>query len=44
MRFITKEVETPLAKLIIQGKIMPNSIVDVQLSDGQLKFEATPNE
>ena len=44
MRYITKEVETPLAKLIIQGKIMPNSIVDVQLSDGQLKFEATPNE
>lgn len=38
MRFITKEIETPLAKLIIKGDILPNSIVHVILENNQLNF------
>lgn len=38
MRFITKEVETPLAKLLIQGSILPNSIIHVTLNGDRLNF------
>ncbi|MGO4927392.1 ATP-dependent chaperone ClpB [Fundicoccus sp. Sow4_D5] len=38
MRFITREVETPLAKLIIKGSILPNSLVHVSLVNDQLNF------
>ena len=37
-RFITNNVETPLAKEIIVGKILPHSKVTVTLVDNQLKF------
>ena len=37
-RFITNTVETPLAKEIIAGKILPHSKVTVTLVDNQLKF------
>lgn len=37
-RFITNNVETPLAKEIIAGKILPHSKVTVTLVDSQLKF------
>ena len=37
-RFITNNVETPLAKEIIAGKILPHSKVTVTLVDDQLKF------
>ena len=38
-RYITKEIETPLAKEIIAGKVMPKSKVTVTLQDNQLSFE-----
>jgi len=38
-RFITKEVETPLAKEIISGRVVPKSKVTIQLLDNQLVFE-----
>ena len=41
-RFITKEVETPLAKEIVAGKIMPKSKVTITLFDHHLAF-ATEN-
>lgn len=37
-RFIINNVETPLAKEIIAGKILPHSKVTVTLVDNQLKF------
>lgn len=37
-RFITNNVETPLAKEIIAGKILPHSKMTVTLVDNQLKF------
>ncbi|MEN3953849.1 ATP-dependent chaperone ClpB [Ligilactobacillus salivarius] len=37
-RFITNNVETPLAKEIIAGKILPHSKVTITLVDNQLKF------
>ena len=37
-RFITNNVESPLAKEIIAGKILPHSKVTVTLVDNQLKF------
>ncbi|WP_195311753.1 ATP-dependent chaperone ClpB [Ligilactobacillus salivarius] len=37
-RFITNNVEMPLAKEIIAGKILPHSKVTVTLVDNQLKF------
>ena len=37
-RFITNNVETPLAKEIIAGKSLPHSKVTVTLVDNQLKF------
>lgn len=38
-RFITKQVETPLAKAIISGKIYSNSHVLMDYKDNQLVFE-----
>ncbi|NAL97763.1 ATP-dependent chaperone ClpB [Enterococcus faecium] len=38
-RFITKEVETPLAKEIVAGYVMPKSKVTITLLDGQLHFK-----
>ncbi|MEJ4993444.1 ATP-dependent chaperone ClpB [Enterococcus faecium] len=38
-RFITKEVETPLAKEIVAGHVMPKSKVTITLLDGQLHFK-----
>ena len=32
-RFITEQVETPLAKQIIAGKIMPKSVVEIRLGE-----------
>jgi ATP-dependent Clp protease ATP-binding subunit ClpB len=37
-RYLTKNVETPLAKEIIAGKVMPKSRVTVALEDGKLVF------
>ena len=37
-RFITNNVETPLAKEIISGNLLPHSKVTVTLVDNQLKF------
>lgn len=39
MRFITKSLETPLAKALISGEIYPQSRVSVQLHDDHLVFE-----
>ncbi|MCL0329350.1 ATP-dependent chaperone ClpB [Apilactobacillus xinyiensis] len=38
-RFITRYVETPLAKLIIAGKVKDNSKVQINLKDDKLIFE-----
>ncbi|MBP2099725.1 ATP-dependent chaperone ClpB [Enterococcus rivorum] len=38
-RFITKEVETPLAKEIVSGRIMPKTKVTISLLNNQLVFE-----
>jgi ATP-dependent Clp protease ATP-binding subunit ClpB len=38
-RFITKEVETPLAKEIVSGRVMPKTRVTISLLNGQLVFE-----
>lgn len=38
-RFITKEVETPLAKEIISGRVLPKTIVKISLLDNQLIFQ-----
>ena len=37
-RFLTKEVETPLAKEIVGGKIPPKTKVLIELVDNQLEF------
>nr|WP_124057303.1 ATP-dependent chaperone ClpB [Vaginisenegalia massiliensis] len=45
MRFITKELETPLAKALIKGDIYPNSLVKVSLETCEpehLIFKAEP--
>ncbi|QIL46880.1 ATP-dependent chaperone ClpB [Vagococcus coleopterorum] len=39
-RFLTKEVETPLAREIVAGKVGPNTKVTVTLRDEQLAFES----
>lgn len=39
-RFLTKEVETPLAKEIVAGKVKPKSEVKVTLINDQLSFES----
>ncbi|EOT47674.1 MULTISPECIES: ATP-dependent chaperone ClpB [Enterococcus] len=43
-RFITKEVETPLAKEIISGRVTPKTNVTIELLEGHLVFENTPIE
>lgn len=45
-RFITREVETPLAKEIIAGRVMPKTKVMITLLDNRLVFqnEALPEE
>nr|WP_276931901.1 ATP-dependent chaperone ClpB [Globicatella sulfidifaciens] len=40
MRFITREIETPLARLIIKGDILPGQLVTIDLIDNQLNFQA----
>ena len=44
MRYVTRELETPLAKAIIAGDIQANSHVMVQLEDDHLVFESKPNQ
>ncbi|MGB6178402.1 ATP-dependent chaperone ClpB [Carnobacterium sp.] len=38
-RYLTRSVETPLAKEIIEGKILPKSKVTITLKDDKLAFE-----
>ncbi|QCQ04074.1 ATP-dependent chaperone ClpB [Ligilactobacillus animalis] len=40
-RFITNQVETPLAREIISGEILPHSKVEIDLKDGNLVFNKT---
>ncbi|HBY88871.1 MAG TPA: ATP-dependent chaperone ClpB [Aerococcaceae bacterium] len=40
-RFIMKELETPLAKEIVAGNVLPNSVITVDESEGQLTFNST---
>jgi ATP-dependent Clp protease ATP-binding subunit ClpB len=41
-RFITRELETPLAKEIIAGRVMPKTKVTVDLLGSQLVFHDEP--
>lgn len=41
-RFITREVETPLAKEIVAGRVLPKTQVTIELLNEQLVFENTP--
>ncbi|MGX7013872.1 ATP-dependent chaperone ClpB [Vagococcus silagei] len=43
-RFLTREIETPLAKEIIGGKILPKTQILVEEVDGHLEFLKTPIE
>ncbi len=43
-RFITKEVETPLAREIVSGRVMPKTEVTIELLNDQLVFENRPVE
>jgi ATP-dependent Clp protease ATP-binding subunit ClpB len=43
-RYLTKEVETPLAKLIIQGKVGPKSQVRVDVVQDMIAFEVKEME
>jgi ATP-dependent Clp protease ATP-binding subunit ClpB len=43
-RFITREVETPLAKEIVSGRVMPRTKVMISLLDNQLVFQNEPIE
>lgn len=40
-RYLTKEIENPLAKLIIAGKVPPQSVVHVTLVDEKISFSVT---
>ncbi|WP_122645076.1 ATP-dependent chaperone ClpB [Enterococcus mediterraneensis] len=40
-RFITREVETPLAKEIVSGRVLPRTKVTISLLNDQLVFENT---
>ncbi|WP_034549960.1 ATP-dependent chaperone ClpB [Carnobacterium funditum] len=40
-RYLTRSIETPLAKEIISGKIMPKSKVTITLEDNKLAFETS---
>jgi ATP-dependent Clp protease ATP-binding subunit ClpB len=42
-RLITNAVETPLAKKLISGEILPQSTVTLGVADGQLTFTSTAN-
>lgn len=44
MRFITKELETPIAKKIIAGEILPNSEVRVSFHENHLEFSSKEKE
>ena len=39
-RFITMHIETPLAKEIVAGKILPHSTVTIGLEDNKLTFDS----
>lgn len=41
-RFIIREVETPLAKEIIAGRVLPKTKVSIELLDDQLVFQNQP--
>ncbi|WP_313629046.1 ATP-dependent chaperone ClpB [Enterococcus italicus] len=41
-RFVTREVETPLAKEIISGRVMPKTRVIISLLDDHLVFQNEP--
>ncbi len=41
-RFITKEIETPLAKEIISGSVLPKTKVTIALLNNQLVFQNVP--
>lgn len=43
-RVIQREVETPLAKLILQGEVRDNSLVIVDEEGGRLTFAVQPKE
>ncbi len=43
-RFITKEVETPLAKEIVSGRVLPKTKVTISLLNEQLVFKNEPIE
>jgi len=43
-RVIQREVETPLAKLILQGEVRDNSLVIVDEEGGRLTFSVQPKE
>lgn len=43
-RFLTKEVETPLAKEIVSGRVMPKTKVIITLLNDHLVFENEPLE
>ncbi|MDR1606635.1 MAG: ATP-dependent chaperone ClpB [Streptococcaceae bacterium] len=38
-RFITKYLETPLAKALVSGKVLPHTVILVGLKDDQLVFD-----
>ena len=40
-RFMTKALETPLAKALVSGQVLPNSVVLVGLKDDALVFDVT---
>lgn len=40
-RFLTRHVETPLAKEIIAGHLMPNTVVTITVENNELSFEST---
>lgn len=40
-RYLVRHVETPLAREIISGKVMPHSAVEIDLLDGEFTFHVT---
>ena len=43
-RFLTKEVETPLAKEILSSRVLPHSVVEISVAADQLQFTSHPQE
>ncbi|MDR0407087.1 MAG: ATP-dependent chaperone ClpB [Holosporales bacterium] len=41
-RVIQKKLENPLATLLLEGKILPGTVVQAKCIDGSLAFEASP--